>query len=314
HEQEPAVARAQRLSPARHSSPPLVALLTRLPYIAAMQAILASLLLAWLALAAFAWLMADRMIFLPPPPSYSADQPGIMFVLTEDGASVATLHLPSPDAEFTLLFSHGNAEDLGHALPFLELLREAGFGVIGYDYRGYGASTGGRPTARAASRDHAAVYRHATETLGIPPSQIILFGRSVGSGPATELAAELTRAAAGDPARQPAGLILESPFTSTFVVLTRVRLLPFDRFPNLSHIREVEAPVLVIHGTDDEVIPVAHGRRVYDAAPGPKQALWVEGARHNDVLSVAGARYFQALQEFAGLVRRSDPAAPPAPY
>jgi abhydrolase domain-containing protein 17 len=257
--------------------------------------IAAILLLAWAALAAFAYFMADRMIFLPPPASYDASTLPVTFVSTDDGASIATLHLRNPAAGFTLLFSHGNAEDLGHALPFLELLRDNGFSVIGYDYRGYGASTGGPPTAHGASRDLAAVYRHATQELGVPTSQLILYGRSVGSGPATELAA-----------REPvAGLILESPFTSAFVVVTRVRLLPFDRFANLRHIRDVEAPVLVIHGVDDEVIPVAHGRRLYDAAPGPKQAFWVEGARHNDVLSVAGARYFRTLEAFAALVRRS---------
>jgi abhydrolase domain-containing protein 17 len=257
--------------------------------------ILATVLLAYAALAAFAYFLADRMIFLPPPASYDETTLPVTMVPTEDGVRIATLHLPNPDAEFTILYSHGNAEDLGYALPVLQALQRAGFAVIGYDYRGYGASTGGPPTAHGASRDIAAVYRHATETLGIPPSQIILLGRSVGSGPATELAAQ----------RPVAGLILESAFTSTFVVVTRIRLLPFDRFPNLRHIREVAAPVLVIHGTRDEVIPFAHGRRLYEAAPGPKQSFWVEGARHNDLLSVAGARYFQTLDAFASLVRRS---------
>jgi abhydrolase domain-containing protein 17 len=257
---------------------------------------LAAFVVAYAAFAALAYLVADRMIFLPPAASYDAERLPVVHVETEDGVQVAVVHLPNMFADYTILFSHGNAEDLGHLLPFLQTIRGAGFAVIAYDYRGYGASTGGPPTTSGAILDHAAVYRYATTELGIPPERIILYGRSVGSGPATELAA-----------RQPVGgLILESAFTSTFVVLTRVRLLPFDRFDNLHHIRSVQAPVLIIHGTADEVIPVAHGRRLYEAAPGPKEAFWVPGARHNDVAQRAGGAYVDALRHFAEMVRRSQ--------
>lgn len=245
--------------------------------------------LGWLALTAFAWLVADRMIFMPPSPTYDAATLPIVHVTTEDGARIATLHLPNDAARFTILYSHGNAEDLGWTLPTLEHLRDLGFAVVAYDYRGYGASTGGPPTTAGASRDIAAVYAWLARELGVPPGNIILYGRSLGSGPATELAA-----------REPvAGLILESAFTSTYVVLTRVAVLPFDRFPNIRHIRDVAAPVLLIHGTRDEVIPYSHGRRLHEAAPGPRSALWVEGARHNDVALVAGTRYDEALRAFA---------------
>jgi hypothetical protein len=88
--------------------------------------------------------------------------------------------------------------------------------------------------------------------------------------------------------------------------MTRIPLLPFDRFPNLRHIREVECPVLVIHGTEDEVIAPWHGQRLFDAAPDPKQLLWVEGARHNDLVNVAGAQYWQALRSFATVVQHNS--------
>jgi abhydrolase domain-containing protein 17 len=257
-----------------------------------MLSLLTVLLVLYVGLMLFAHLVADRMIFLPPAASYEAGQLGVVHVPTDDGVQVAVLHLPNPDARFTILYSHGNAEDLGHLAPVLRELRDAGFAVIGYDYRGYGASTGGPPSAAGAYRDQQAVYRYATEQLGIPPSRIVLYGRSVGSGPATELAA-----------REPVGgLILESAFTSTFVVMTRVRLLPFDRFPNLQRIGRVQAPVLIIHGTRDEVIPVRHGQRLYEAAPEPKQAFWVEGAHHNDVYWVAGREYWRALRTFEQLL------------
>ena len=92
--------------------------------------------------------------------------------------------------------------------------------------------------------------------------------------------------------------MLESAFVSAFRVLTRVSLLPFDRFHNLRHIRRVRAPVLVIHGTADEVIPVSHGRLLYEAAGQPRQALWIDGAHHNDVPFVAGTRYWSTLAAF----------------
>ena len=155
-------------------------------------------------------------------------------------------------------------------------------------------------SASGATNDMEAVYRHAVKTLAIPPSRLVLYGRSVGSGPATDLAARVPIG----------GLVLESAFVSAFRVLTKVTLLPFDRFDNLRHIRRVHAPILIVHGTEDEVIPVSHGRRLYGAAGGPKQALWVEGAHHNDVPFVAGPRYWAALTAFGREVAGGGGATP----
>ena len=255
-----------------------------------LKPLLVGLVLVYLGIAVRVYFTADRLIFLPPASSYAARHLPIVHVPTEDGARVAALHLPHPAARLTLIYSHGNAEDLGHLAGILEAIRDsAGVSVIGYDYRGYGLSTGGPPTAAAATRDLEAVYRWATGELGVPRERIVLHGRSVGTGPAVELAA-----------REPvAGLVLESGFVSAFRVMTRVQLLPFDRFPNLRHMRDVRAPVLVVHGTEDEVIPFSHGRRLFEAAPEPKRRLWVEGAGHNDLVDAAGADYWRALREFA---------------
>jgi len=248
--------------------------------------------LAYVALAAFGYFLSERLIFQPPPSTYRAGQLPITMIPGADGDSIATLYLPNPNAALTILYAHGNAEDLGVVAPLLEEMRRHGFAVLGFDYRGYGLSTGGPTTTSGAVRDMESVYRYAEHTLGVPPSRLVLYGRSLGGGPATDLAARLPSA----------GLVLESTFTSAFVVMTRVPLLPFDRFPNLRHLRNVHAPVLVIHGTTDEVIPVAHGRRLYAAANDPKQALWVDGAHHNDLTLVAGQQYWTALAEFAHLV------------
>jgi abhydrolase domain-containing protein 17 len=256
------------------------------------RAVVLVAVLAYAGFAAFAYLLSDRLIFQPPRPTYRAGQLPITMIPGADGDSIATLYLPNPNATLTILYAHGNAEDLGQIAPMLEELRQHGFAVIAFDYRGYGASTDGPPTASGATRDMESVYQHAVHALGVPPSRLVLYGRSVGGGPATDLAARLPIG----------GLVLESTFTSTFVVMTRVPLLPFDRFPNLHHIRQVHAPVLVVHGSADAAIPFSHGRRLYEAASNPKQALWVEGAGHNDLALVAGQRYWDALTAFARTV------------
>ena len=257
-----------------------------------LKAVLIVCIAVYLAVAAVAYFLADRMIFLPPASSYTAAQLPVVHVTAEDGTRIAVLHLPHPSASHTILYSHGNAEDLGHLTGVLEQIRRAGFSVLAYDYRGYGASSGGPTTASGSYRDLAAVYRYAIGDLGVEPARLILLGRSVGSGPAVHLAA---RESVG-------GLVIESGFASAFRVLTRVALFPFDRFPNERDLRRVTCPVLVIHGARDEVIHPRHARALHAAARGPKRLVWIERAGHNDLLHVAGEEYGRALRSFAELV------------
>ncbi len=243
----------------------------------------------WAALSGLAFVFGERILFQPPAPSYDADRVPVVRIAVGESDVVAVQHLPNPSARHTLLLSHGNAEDLGHLQPLLRLLHRAGFGVLAYDYRGYGLSTPAVPSEKRAIEDAEAVYRHAVDQLGVAPSQLIVHGRSLGGGPTLELAT-----------RHPvAGVVLESTFTSTYRVVTGLPVLPFDRFPNLARMRGVEVPVLVVHGEEDQVIGISHGRRLFQAAPEPKRALWVEGAGHNDLAVVAGERYVDALRSFA---------------
>jgi len=241
----------------------------------------------YLALLIVAVFMSDGMIFLPHPSSYR-DSPEILKLTSTNGKQISAVYLPNPSARFTLLISHGNAEDLGDGHSWHEDLRRAGFSVFAYDYQGYGTSQG-KPSEHNAYDDEEAAYDYLTRQLQIPPNRIIIYGRSVGTGPAVHLAA-----------RKPAaGLIVQSPFVSAFRVLTRVPLLPFDKFPNSRDIRRVHCPVLVIHGTADQVIAFWHGQKIYVLANEPKQSYWVQGADHNDLEFVAGAQYIAALQKFA---------------
>jgi hypothetical protein len=231
------------------------------------------------------------MIFLPPPPTYP-DGPEILKISTPDGVKLAARYLPHPGARYTLVYFHGNAEDLGQVdLSLRELRDRLGVSVLGWDYRGYGLS-GGKPGEPATLRDAHTVLAYVTGTFGVPPERIILYGSSLGGGPAVEAAAS----------RHCAGLILRSAFTSAFRVMTRVRLLPFDKFDNLSRLPRITCPVLIIHGTADETVPFSHAQKLYAAAPGSKHRLWVEGAGHNDLIETAGEDYWKTLREFvAGL-------------
>ncbi|MBD2086079.1 alpha/beta hydrolase [Coleofasciculus sp. FACHB-542] len=242
----------------------------------------------------YAYFFSDRMIFVPQPSSYR-DSSEILKLTTTDGVQISAAYLPNPNATYTILYSHGNAEDLFDVLSVRQGLRDMGFEVFAYDYRGYGTSQG-TPTERNSYRDIDAAYTYLTQQLGVPPNRIIAYGRSVGSGPAVDLAS-----------RQPlAGLIVESAFITAFRVLTRIPIVPFDRFRNLDKIKKVRCPVLVMHGRRDEVIPFWHGEQLFAAANEPKRFLWVDEAGHNDFGWVAAQKSEKAVREFAQLVEQSQ--------
>ena len=247
----------------------------------------------YLAAGGLVWMYCVRLIFMPHAPGYSG---GVEMVAAADGDSIATVWLPNPEARYTILFSHGNGEDLGDLRHFLPLLRDAGFSVLAYDYRGYGLSTRKAPTERRAYEDLAAAYEHLTGRLGVPPERVILHGRSLGGGIASHLASR----------RPAAGLILESTFVSAFRVPVTRPLFPFDRFATAARLRDVHYPVLVIHGARDEVVPYWHGPALLEAANPPRTHFWVQGAGHNDLAAVAGPRYTQALRDFAASLDQSQ--------
>jgi abhydrolase domain-containing protein 17 len=256
------------------------------------QRLLKSVIMIYLFFAGYVYFRADSMIFLPQPSSYE-DTEDILKLQSGGDTKISAVHLVNPRADYTILYAHGNAEDLGDIKLYLQKLSDFGFNVLAYDYRGYGTSAG-IPTERTAYKDIDAAYNYLINDLNIPPERIIVFGRSVGGGSAVDLAA-----------RKPVGgLILESTFTSAFQVVIPVRILPFDKFNNLAKIRNVNAPVLIMHGKADEIIPFSHAQRLYAAAPYPKLYLWVEDANHNDFFWVAGESYEQILQEFIDMVSR----------
>lgn len=224
---------------------------------------------------------------------------GMQKIKTPDGHDVAVLHLPNLNARYTLWFFHGNAEDLGDLEPFLVQMRDAGFAVFAFDYPGYGLS-GGTPSEAALNQAARAARTHLRTTLGVPAERTIIYGRSLGGGPAVEMARE----------EKPAGLVLQAAFMSVFRVVTRWRVLPFDQFENLKKIGDVKCPVLVMHGNADEVVSFRHGEALFAAAPEPKRNLWIPGAGHNNFIEVAGQRYWTALRDFSDVCAEASRAQP----
>jgi len=237
---------------------------------------------------------SNRLVFQPQPSSYK-DTKEILKLTTSDGVQISATYLPNPKATYTILYSHGNAEDLGDVQLALEDLQKAGFAVFAYDYHGYGTSKG-TSTETNTYRDIDAAYDYLTQKLKVPPDRILAHGRSVGGGPTTDL---VTR-------KPVAGIILESPFVTAFRVLTHYPIFPFDKFQNLAKISKVHCPVLVIHGKADRTIPFWHGQKLFERANEPKRYLWLEKANHDNVPFVDPPLYAKTLREFSDLVSETQ--------
>ncbi|MDD5697053.1 MAG: alpha/beta hydrolase [Victivallaceae bacterium] len=238
----------------------------------------------------------DNIIFQPPRRAELPSGPGFTMLKTVSGVEIAALFLPVKNSSYWILYSHGNGEDLYDLHPYLtRLYNQYGYSAAFYDYEGYGRSDG-RPGEAEVYRDIETVYKYMTGKMNLSPGKIIVLGRSVGSGPACYLAEKYPVA----------GLILESPFTSALSVVTSLPL-PGDRFPNLDRIKKLKAPLLVIHGKKDRVIPFAHGRKLFNAAKGRKMFYEVPEAGHNNLLETAGEEYWDQLKKFTFQLERQMP-------
>jgi uncharacterized protein len=186
-----------------------------------------------------------------------------------------------------VLLCHGNAGNVSDRVLHAKVLSEAGFDVLLFDYRGYGRSTGS-PSEEGTYRD----ARAARERLEEPA---IYVGESLGGAVALELARE----------SPPAGLVLQSTFTS---VREMARLhYPFipaglvpDAYPSIRLIGDLEAPLLVLHGERDDIVPPSHGRALFDAAPEPKQIRTFPDLGHNDLVPMGGKGYAEGIAAWAG--------------
>lgn len=193
-----------------------------------------------------------------------------------------------------LLWAHGNGGNLTGRAVHAHALAQQGLAVFIFDYRGYGRSEGS-PHEQGIYRDAEAAYGFLTGDRGIPPERIVLLGRSLGSAPAARLATLVPHA----------GTVLVSPLPSAKRMARRmfgglpIDLLIRSKFPVVDWVTQRDTPLLVMHGDRDEVVPVAFGREVFDAAAEPKQFVLLPGAGHNDILMVSGHDYLDPLAAFA---------------
>ena len=211
-----------------------------------------------------------------------------------DGVRLFGWYVESAADRPVMLWCHGNAGNISHRLENLKLLFRLGLSVFLFDYRGYGRSQTVRPGERGLYDDAYGAYDYLTRTRKIRSERIVLFGRSLGTTVAGELAVQ----------RPASALILESSFPSIEAVakfhygglpvhwLLGAEHRLIDRLPQLS------LPKLIIHGDKDDIIPIDLGRQVFDAALPPKEWCLIHGAGHNDTYVVGGGVYFRRLGEF----------------
>ncbi|KAL5080514.1 hypothetical protein RYX36_008935 [Vicia faba] len=241
--------------------------------------------------------IAAKFAFFPPqPPSYTVvvsetstgnDSPAtklsipevpmkenvdIVKLKTRRGNEIAAVYVKYHRPACTMLYSHGNAADLGQMFElFVELSNRLRLNVMGYDYSGYGQSTG-KPSEYNTYADIEAAYKCLKEQYGVKDEQLILYGQSVGSGPTLDLASRISELR---------GVVLHSPILSGLRVLYPVkRTYWFDIYKNIDKVGMVKCPVLVIHGTADEVVDVSHGKQLWELCKVKYEPLWVSGGGH----------------------------------
>ncbi|XP_037079749.1 alpha/beta hydrolase domain-containing protein 17B-like [Pollicipes pollicipes] len=258
--------------------------------------------------------IAAKLAFLPPEATYSlmADETGnkhkiilteradwlytdkekeameAFYTRTSKGNRIACMYIKCcPSAKYTILFSHGNAVDLGQMSSFyLGLGSRINCNIFSYDYSGYGDSTG-RPSEKNLYADIEAAWQALHGRYGVSADSVILYGQSIGTVPTVDLAAR----------HEFGGVVLHSPLMSGMRVAFKTqRTWFFDAFPSIDKVPKIKSPVLVIHGTEDEVIDFSHGLAIHAKCSRPVEPLWVEGAGHNDI-EVHG-QYLERLKKF----------------
>lgn len=229
----------------------------------------------------------ESALFQHLPASYTESD--CRFLTGRHGNRIACVYYSKPGARYTLLYSHGSATDLGRVAGILAAHRDAGFNVLAYDYPGLGLSDG----PLTEERCHEALEDVFTwlRGRGVRSEDILLYGRSIGSGPTVRLAAK----------ESVRGVILASPFTSAFGHRSWMHLFPMNWFRNDHHIGEVKAPILVLHGTDDTTISVENGRML--AGLGGAEFHAINGRGHADLHE--DAAYWRTLAEWTARLPRA---------
>jgi uncharacterized protein len=245
-------------------------------------------------------IVENRLVYFPPrypegfPPQQTIEnEVDDLWLQTADGVRINAFYRANPASKQVILWFHGNAENIGYGLEQMHGLAKIGVNILAVDYRGYGRSQG-KPDEAGVYRDADAAYDYLVEQRHFRPQDIVIYGHSLGGAVAVNLAS-----------RRPCrGLIVQSSFTNVRAMARRMFAIPLveflakSRFDSLEKIREVRAPILIVHGTRDDVVPFAMGQELFAAAPAPKRFHPIEGAGHNNVLEAGGENYLACLKAF----------------
>ena len=217
-----------------------------------------------------------------------------VYLTTSDGVRIHGWFVPG-SGDTTLLWFHGNGGNISNRADNIAgLNRRLGVSILIIDYRGYGLSEGS-PNEQGTYLDAETAVAHALSRPDVDPERLVLFGRSLGCAVAAEMALR----------HDVYAVVLESPFTSIQAMASRaypflpgLGLLVGNMYDTLGKTARIDAPVMVLHGDSDEIVPFEMGREVFEAASEPKRFYRIRGAGHNDTYAVGGAPYLDALGSF----------------
>ncbi|MHC4676929.1 MAG: alpha/beta hydrolase [Planctomycetota bacterium] len=204
---------------------------------------------------------------------------------SDDGLLLTGWYVPAENAEFTVLFCHGNGGNIFHRLDSINIFYKLGLSCFVFDYRGYGDSQG-KPSEEGTYKDVMAAYEWLTKEKKLSPANIIIFGKSLGGSIAAQLASKVDARA----------LVIESAFTSyidmgrKFYPYMPVRWFARFSYKTIDYIKEVLCPVMIIHSRNDEIVPFEFGLELYEAANEPKELVEIFGS-HNDGFLVSAEIY-----------------------
>lgn len=249
---------------------------------------------AYIMVVALAYFFQRNLLYFPDKTAFQpamtiAGDMEVIHLKAADGVALQAWYKAATPGRPTIALFHGNGGNLAYRADKARVFLDQGYGVLLAAYHGYGGS-GGSPSEAGLLMDG----RAAMEFLNgadIAPENIVLYGESLGSGVAIAMAAEFGVAA----------LLLEAPYTSIADVAAAaypflpVRWLIKDRFDSTARIKDVQVPILVVHGERDEIIPNALGQRLFEIANEPKELRLIPGAGHNDLFAAGGR---DAILEF----------------
>lgn len=262
--------------------------------------ILLALVIVYILVCVLAWVFQRGLIYFPDTtdPDISGDRSGLQDVTltASDGTKLRAWYWPVEDARGSVVLFHGNAGNRADRRFWMARARELGWNVLVPDYRGYGGSEGS-PTESGLYLDGQASWEWLVANA---PAPHVISGSSIGTGVAVEIAKRV----------QPAGLLLTAAPTSMPQVgqdaypFLPVKLLMRDRFDNAAKIADVTCPVLMLHGEDDKIIAIDHGRALFAKANEPKTFVALPDVGHNDVWGASGDAYWKAVKAFLATVAR----------